>query len=259
MASFWWFFTLIVVSSYTANLAAFLTIEKPQSLINNVEELADNKDGVVYGAKRTGSTRNFFLNTEDARYKKMNKFMTDHPEYLTEDNMEGVNRVKTSSHYAFLMESTSIEYNTKRECNLKKIGDALDEKGYGIAMRKGKYPGKVMSLEVSIRQQDTSLSDSPHRQKFNHALLELQEQGVLEKMKKKWWNEVGTGICATKEDAPDATPLKMENLNGVFFVLLVGSCCALLYGIVSWVLFVMKKARHYRVRWQNDCVAQSVK
>jgi len=68
----------------------------------------------------------------------MNKFMTENPQHLTEDNMEGVYRVKTNTHYAFLMESTSIEYNTKRECNLKKIGDALDEKGYGIAMRKSK-------------------------------------------------------------------------------------------------------------------------
>ncbi|KAH8381769.1 hypothetical protein KR009_000049 [Drosophila setifemur] len=225
VASFWWFFTLIVVSSYTANLAAFLTIENPQSLINSVDDLANNKDGVVYGAKRTGSTRNFFLSSDDERHKRMNKFMTEHPEHLTEDNMEGVSRVKTSTHYAFLMESTSIEYNTKRECNLKKIGDALDEKGYGIAMPK----------------------NWPHRDKFNNAILQLQEQGVLEKMKKKWWNEVGTGICATKEEAPDATPLDMNNLNGVFFVLLVGSCCALLYGVISWVLFVMKKAHHYRV------------
>ncbi|KAH8292071.1 hypothetical protein KR054_004432 [Drosophila jambulina] len=246
VASFWWFFTLIVVSSYTANLAAFLTIEKPQSLINSVDDLAENKDGVVYGAKRTGSTRNFFLTSEDERYKKMNKFMTEHPEHLTEDNQEGVNRVKTNTHYAFLMESTSIEYNTKRECNLKKIGEALDEKGYGIAMRKSKYFLSI-NLKIILLQQDASLSDWPHRDKFNNALLELQEQGVLEKMKNKWWNEVGTGICATKEDAPDATPLDMNNLEGVFFVLLVGSCCALLYGIISWVLFVMKKAHHYRV------------
>lgn len=71
-------------------------------------------------------------------YKKMNLFMKKHPEYLTNSNQEGVDRVKTNTDYAFLMESTSIEYNTKRECNLKKIGDALDEKTYGIAMRKSK-------------------------------------------------------------------------------------------------------------------------
>ena len=38
--------------------------------------------------------------------------------------------------------------------------------------------------------------DWAYRDKFNNALLELQEQGVLAKMKNKWWNEVGAGICA---------------------------------------------------------------
>lgn len=225
VATFWWFFTLIVVSSYTANLAAFLTIEKPQSLIDSVEDLADRKDDVVYGAKASGSTRNFFLTSEDERFIKMNKFMTENPSYMTESNEEGVQRVKTNTNYAFLMESTTIEYNTKRECNLKKIGDPLDEKTYGIAMRK----------------------NWPHRDKFNNALLQLQEQGVLEKMKNKWWNEVGTGICTTKEEVPDATALSMDNLAGVFLVLLVGSACALFYGVISWVLFTINKARHYRV------------
>ena len=72
----------------------------------------------------------------------MNDFMNKHPELLTETNQEGVNKVKESkdsdNKYAFLMESTTIEYNTVRECSLKKIGEALDEKGYGIAMRKSK-------------------------------------------------------------------------------------------------------------------------
>lgn len=52
-----------MVSSYTANLAAFLTIETPQVLIENVKDLSENKGGVVYGAKRTGSTKTFFAVT----------------------------------------------------------------------------------------------------------------------------------------------------------------------------------------------------
>lgn len=72
----------------------------------------------------------------------MNDYMTKNPQFLTETNQDGVNRVKAGQHYAFLMESTSIEYNTERECNLKKIGDALDEKGYGIAMIKSKSSKK---------------------------------------------------------------------------------------------------------------------
>lgn len=59
-ASFWYFFTLILVSSYTANLAAFLTVESLSTPIENVEDLAANKGGVNYGAKVGGSTFTFF-------------------------------------------------------------------------------------------------------------------------------------------------------------------------------------------------------
>lgn len=65
--------------------------------------------------------------------------MSNNPDMLVENNQEGVEKVKSGTKYAFLMESTSIEYNMVRECNLTKVGDALDEKGYGIAMVKSRY------------------------------------------------------------------------------------------------------------------------
>ena len=39
--------------------------------------------------------------------------------------------------YAFLMESTTIEYNIERECDTTQIGGLLDSKGYGIALPPG--------------------------------------------------------------------------------------------------------------------------
>lgn len=59
VAGIWWFFTLIMVSSYTANLAAFLTVEPTVSPFRNVEELANQKT-IKYGAKSGGSTASFF-------------------------------------------------------------------------------------------------------------------------------------------------------------------------------------------------------
>lgn len=35
------------------------------------------------------------------------------------------------------MESKTIEYYTQRECDLFKTGSELDDKNYGIGMRKG--------------------------------------------------------------------------------------------------------------------------
>lgn len=54
---------------------------------------------------------------------------------LTSGNDEGISKV-LKENYAFFMESSSIEYIVERECDLAQIGGLLDQKGYGIAMRK---------------------------------------------------------------------------------------------------------------------------
>ena len=59
MASSWWLFTILMVSTYTANLAAFLTIEKMDSPINSVEDLADQHT-VKYGTLCQGSSPRYF-------------------------------------------------------------------------------------------------------------------------------------------------------------------------------------------------------
>lgn len=55
----WWFFALIMCSSYTANLAAFLTKTAMEVTIKDVEELA-GQTKVKYGTLEKGSTYSFF-------------------------------------------------------------------------------------------------------------------------------------------------------------------------------------------------------
>lgn len=59
VGSVWWFFTLILISSYTANLAAFLTVERMVAPINSAEDLAAQTE-VQYGTLLHGSTYEFF-------------------------------------------------------------------------------------------------------------------------------------------------------------------------------------------------------
>lgn len=58
-ASLWWFFALIVISSYTANLAAFLTTTRMEDTIKNVDDLAKQTE-IKYGTVGGGSTMAFF-------------------------------------------------------------------------------------------------------------------------------------------------------------------------------------------------------
>ncbi len=68
-ASAWWFFTLILISSYTANLAAFLTVERMVSPIESAEQLSRQTE-IQYGAVEGGSTKEFFRVRFETETKK---------------------------------------------------------------------------------------------------------------------------------------------------------------------------------------------
>ncbi|KAM7307981.1 glutamate receptor ionotropic, kainate 2 isoform X3, partial [Ixodes scapularis] len=59
IAASWWFFSFVVISSYTANLASFLTRERLRSPIDSAEDLA-RQSHIRYGCVRSGSTEAFF-------------------------------------------------------------------------------------------------------------------------------------------------------------------------------------------------------
>lgn len=67
-------------------------------------------------------------------------FMSSKPSALVKNNEEGIQRTLTAD-YALLMESTTIEYITQRNCNLTQIGGLIDSKGYGIGTPMGKQAG----------------------------------------------------------------------------------------------------------------------
>ncbi|XP_055535887.1 glutamate receptor ionotropic, kainate 2-like isoform X2 [Wyeomyia smithii] len=233
VASIWWFFTLIMVSSYTANLAAFLTVEQIHSPISNAEDLAASGT-IKYGAKRDGSTISFFKDAEYKTYQQMYQYMMQNPELLTSSNPEGLHRVKTEN-YAFLMESTSIEYIVERECDVTQIGGLLDDKGYGIAMRK----------------------NSAYRSALSEAVLRLQEQGVLTSLKRKWWKEKrGGGACAQSSADDGAEELGMDNVGGVFFVLCVGCSTALFIGCCDLVFHNLSTARREKVPFREELMSE---
>ncbi|XP_073988770.1 glutamate receptor ionotropic, kainate 2-like isoform X2 [Rhodnius prolixus] len=201
VAAIWWFFTLIMVSSYTANLAAFLTIENIVVPFHNVEELA-NQEKIKYGAKANGSTAGFFRDSKDPTYQKMWQFMVDNPDVMMGSNDAGVARVENEVNYAFLMESTSIEYEVERKCDLAQIGGLLDNKNYGIVMRQNSSYRTVLSKNV----------------------VKLQEKGKVTQLKNKWWKEKrGGGACSEKSEGGAASELDLSNVGGVFLVL-SGGC-----------------------------------
>ena len=61
----------------------------------------------------------------------------------SKSNQEGVERVlKEDGQYAFMMESTVVDYVVERQCELAQVGGLLDNKGYGIGLPPSKIYNK---------------------------------------------------------------------------------------------------------------------
>ena len=226
LASIWWFFTLIMISSYTANLAAFLTVSRMASPIENAEDLA-KQTTIQYGCKSDGSTFNFFKTSNHSTYERMWSAMESiRPTVFVNSNTQGIERVKKGN-YAYLAESTSIEYEIQRNCDLMQIGGLLDQKGYGIA----------------------TPPDSPYRGLLSEAILHLQESGRLAELKNKWWVEriIAQGITCPPDKKESSMELDIGNVGGVFVVLLAGTGVGCLIVIIEFVWKTKKVARHERV------------
>nr|XP_055141529.1 glutamate receptor 1 isoform X11 [Symphalangus syndactylus] len=120
----WWFFTLIIISSYTANLAAFLTVERMVSPIESAEDLAKQTE-IAYGTLEAGSTKEFFRRSKIAVFEKMWTYMKSaEPSVFVRTTEEGMIRVrKSKGKYAYLLESTMNEYIEQRKpCDTMKVG-----------------------------------------------------------------------------------------------------------------------------------------
>uniref|UniRef100_A0A8C5DZ13 Glutamate receptor n=1 Tax=Gouania willdenowi TaxID=441366 RepID=A0A8C5DZ13_GOUWI len=233
----WWFFTLIIISSYTANLAAFLTVERMVSPIESAEDLAKQTE-IAYGTLDAGSTKEFFRRSKIAVFEKMWSYMkAADPSVFVRTTDEGVMRVrKSKGKYAYLLESTMNEYIEQRKpCDTMKVGGNLDSKGYGIATPKG----------------------SPLRNPVNLAVLKLNEQGLLDKLKNKWWYDKGECGSGGGDSKDKTSALSLSNVAGVFYILIGGLGLAMLVALVEFCYKSRTESRRMKVSTARAAAASA--
>ncbi|XP_028331156.1 glutamate receptor ionotropic, delta-1-like isoform X3 [Gouania willdenowi] len=205
----WWLFTLIVCSSYTANLAAYLTVSRMDHAIRSFQDLARQMD-VDYGTVRDSAVYDYFRNKgtnpleQDTAYGELWRTLSRNQglDNSVSSPSEGIRKAKKSA-YAFLWDMAVLEYAalTDDDCSVTVSGNRMSSKGYGLALQHG----------------------SPYRDLFSQKILELQEKGDLDILKQKWWPR--TGRCDLNRHSsaqPDGRSLKLHAFAGVFCILAAG-------------------------------------
>ncbi|CAL9687653.1 unnamed protein product [Knipowitschia caucasica] len=211
----WWLFTLIVCSSYTANLAAYLTVSRMDNAVRSFADLSKQSD-LMYGTVRDSAVYEYFRakgtnpleqdNTFAELWKIVNK--NNGHDNSVSSPMEGIKKVKREP-YAFLWDMAVVEYAalTDDDCTLTIAGNSRSTRGYGMALQHG----------------------SPYRDLFSQKILELQQKGDLDILKQKWWPKKGRCDLQSHADAqPEGRALRLHSFAGVFCILAAGLLLALL-------------------------------
>ncbi|XP_037823012.1 glutamate receptor 1 [Lucilia sericata] len=222
----YWLFVVLMLATFTANLAAFLTVERMQTPVQSLEQLA-RQSRINYTVVDGSDTHQYFINmkfAEDTLYRMwkelalnasrdFHKFrIWDYPikeqyghillainsSMPVKDTEEGFRKVNEhiNADFAFIHDSSEIKYEITRNCNLTEVGEVFAEQPYAIAVQQGSH----LSSELS------------------YALLELQKDRYFEELKAKYWNHTRAN-CPLSEEQEGIT---LESLGGVFIATLFG-------------------------------------
>ncbi|XP_056009861.1 glutamate receptor ionotropic, kainate 2-like isoform X3 [Ostrea edulis] len=211
----WCFFVLILVASYTANWAAFLTVEQFKAPVKSVYDLTSQKE-IQYGTVRSSAILSFFKTSNVETFRKIGNEMINNASNIVATSAEGYQRVSAGG-YGFFWDSTVNSYKINRECQLTTIGPDFAPRGYGV----GVPPGATYLEELSIN------------------ILRLGDKGFLDELQQKWWGERKC-LSDEEEDEKNTSGLKLENAAGLFFVLGAGILLSV------FVLFIQNCIRNIR-------------
>lgn len=162
IVAFSWFCTLIITAAYTANLAAYLTLQQIDNRMTTVEDLA-RQTKVKYGVLNNSDLMHFFEDSLKDPYERMWAYMKlNEKNSILPTRQAGVDNVKDGS-FAYLDDGLINTYFSQQHCGIESIDQNFEDKHFSMGFPKG----------------------APYRDDINRALLQMKERGVLDLLRQK--------------------------------------------------------------------------
>lgn len=251
VAGAWWLFCFIVIASYTANLAAFLTVSRLDIPIESLDDLAKQYrikyapiDGTAERAyfERMAHIEEIFYNiwknmslSDNLSEAERAKFAVwDYPisdkytkiwSQIQEVQMpasltEALERVRASTlddGFALLANANLVKYAVMTDCSLKAVGDEFSRKPMALAVQKG---------------QDEL------REELSYAILRLINRRYMEVLREKWWTNNPARVMCDSNDESEG--ISIENIGGVFIIILAGILLSFLVWAIERFVYTSK-------------------
>ncbi|MEE6525629.1 hypothetical protein FKM82_025753 [Ascaphus truei] len=218
MVLVWAFFAVIFLASYTANLAAFMIQEQYIDTVSGLSDRKFQKPQEQYPPFRFGTVPNGSTERNiRSNYPDMHSHMVRYNQRSVEDALSSL---KTGKLEAFIYDAAVLNYMAGKDegCKLVTIGSGkvFATTGYGIALQK----------------------NSRWKRPIDLALLQFLGDGDTQRLETVWLS----GICQNEKNEAVSSKLDIDNMAGVFYMLLVAMGLSLL--VFSWEHLVYWRMRH---------------
>ena len=172
-----WSFALMIVSSYTASLAAFLAVSNLQPPLRTMADLT-TQNTIKYGTIANTHVNAFFRNSKVDPYRRIYQDITSSPNGLmVKDINEALRRVH-SGEYAFIWDSSEIRQIVNSDCSLMELGEPFEINSYAIAVPQGALYRDILNRAIIKLEEDGILQELENRY-YYHFLLSNGERQVL--------------------------------------------------------------------------------
>lgn len=214
----WAGFAMIVVASYTANLAAFLVLDQAETEITSLDDarLRNPAEGFTYATVRGSSVDMYFRG--QVELSNMYRLMD---EINKPDTESAIQAVKDGDLNVFFWDSPRLEYEAAQDCKLIISGETFGRSGYGIGLQKHSFWTENVTLSI----------------------LGMHESGYMEGLDNKWILKGDEKCDKTQENFP--TTLGLKNMAGVFMLVAGGIVAGFIF-ITIEISYKRQKAKRFR-------------
>ncbi|XP_009794414.1 glutamate receptor 3.4 isoform X1 [Nicotiana tabacum] len=191
---FWLFVVLIINSSYTASLTSILTVQQLSSGIEGIDSLISRSDPI--GVQDGSFAYNYLIEELRVSESRLRIIKTE-DEYVSflkkGPQGGGVAAIVDELPYVELFLSNN-------KCIFRTVGQEFTKSGWGFAFQR----------------------DSPLAVDLSTAILQLSENGELQRIHDKWLSNNG---CSSQNNQVDDTRLSLKSFWGLYVI--CGAACAI--------------------------------
>ncbi|PNY05657.1 glutamate receptor-like protein [Trifolium pratense] len=203
----WLFVVLIINSSYTASLTSILTVQQLSSPIKGIESLVNSKEPIGY--MQGSFARSYLIDEIGIHESRLVPLKT--PEETMKALEKGPQKGGVA---AYINERAYIELFLSSRCDFSIVGQEFTRNGWGYA-----FP-----------------PDSPLAVDLSTAILELAENGDLQRIHDKW---LLSSACRSQGAKLEVDRLNLKSFWGLYLV--CGLACFL-----ALLIYLIQTMRQYK-------------